>query len=125
MTQAGSHLFERTVALLAHAPVETRAHLLRALHLVADSLGHGDAVTLSRHEATVTTQEAADVLGISRPTLVRLLEQGAIPFSQPSRHRRILLADVLAYQASHDGIHQGSAPETNEGGPGFAAPSQA
>ena len=46
----------------------------------------------------ITTQVAAEILGITRPTLVRLLESGAIPFEQPSRHRRVLLADVVDYQ---------------------------
>ncbi|HEC08729.1 MAG TPA: helix-turn-helix domain-containing protein [Acidimicrobiales bacterium] len=44
------------------------------------------------------TREAADLLGISRPTFVKLLEDGEMPYEQPGRHRRVLLSDVLAYR---------------------------
>jgi excisionase family DNA binding protein len=48
--------------------------------------------------ALLTTQEAADLLGISRPTLVRLLTDGQIPYEQRGSHRRITLAHAMAYQ---------------------------
>lgn len=73
--------------------------LAEALTFVADAFADGAAVTLSRHERMVTTQEAADLLGVSRPTLVRLLDHGAIPYEQPGSHRRLRLSDVLAHQA--------------------------
>jgi excisionase family DNA binding protein len=65
------------------------------------ALERGFAVTVVTHEATLTTQEAADVLGVSRPTLVRLLEQGHIPYDQPGRHRRLRLKDVLEFRDAH------------------------
>lgn len=78
--------------------VELPAELDEALQFVADAFADGAAVTLSRHEQLLTTQEAADLLGVSRPTLVRLLDHGAIPYDQPGSHRRLRLADVLAHQ---------------------------
>ncbi|MCW2581352.1 MAG: binding domain, excisionase family [Klenkia sp.] len=75
------------------------AEVAEALEFVTDAFTDGAAVTLSRHEPMVTTQEAADVLGVSRPTLVRMLDHGLIPYDQPGSHRRLRLSDVLAHQA--------------------------
>ncbi len=71
----------------------------QALEFVHDALADGASVTLTRHERMVTTQEAADLLGVSRPTLVRMLDHGLIPYDQPGSHRRLRLSDVLAHQA--------------------------
>lgn len=62
------------------------------------NLVSGTAVTISPHRTQLTTQEAADLLGISRPTLVRLIDNDEIPSTRPGRHRRIQLADILAYR---------------------------
>jgi excisionase family DNA binding protein len=62
-----------------------------------EALSQGLAITIAPHQMVLSTSEAADILGVSRPTLVRLLEAGEIPFQQPGRHRRGRLADVLAY----------------------------
>lgn len=74
------------------------AEMADILERVAAAMHEGLAVTVAPQNLTLTTQEAADMLGISRPTLVRLLESGRIPFEKISRHRRVLLADVLEYQ---------------------------
>ena len=67
------------------------------LREVVEALAQGLAITIAPHQMILSTSEAADILGVSRPTLVRLLEAGEIPFEQPGRHRRVRLADVLAY----------------------------
>lgn len=63
-----------------------------------EALASGYAVTIAPQHTTLTTQQAADMLGVSRPTLTKLLEEGKIPFERPNSHRRIKLADVLKYQ---------------------------
>lgn len=65
---------------------------------VVQALSEGLAITIAPHNTMLTTQEAADLLGISRPTLVRLLTDGEIAYSTRGRHRRVLLRDVLDYR---------------------------
>ena len=65
---------------------------------VVDAMREGKAITLVPRTQRLTTHEAADFLGISRPTLLKLLEDGKIPYDQPVRHRMILFTDLLAYQ---------------------------
>lgn len=72
--------------------------VFEALVQVATAMARGQGVTVMPLNALLTTQEAADLLGISRPTLVRLLADGELPYEQRGRHRRILLADLLAYE---------------------------
>jgi excisionase family DNA binding protein len=70
----------------------------RVLVEVVEAMREGKAITLVPRTQRLTTQEAADFLGISRPTRVKLLEDGKIPYDQPGRRRRILFTDLLAYQ---------------------------
>mgnify|MGYP001547497005 FL=1 len=77
-------------------PEELRAVITN----VVMALRRGQAITLAPHALRLTTQQAADLLGISRPTLVKLLADGKIPFETPNRHRRIQLSDLLIYQAT-------------------------
>jgi excisionase family DNA binding protein len=72
--------------------------LRNVLAHASEALSQGQAVTLEPRHAVLSTQEAADLLGVSRPTLVKLLESGAIAFTKPGRHRRVNLEDLLAYQ---------------------------
>jgi excisionase family DNA binding protein len=78
--------------------IEIPEELYGVLVDVVDTLSQGLAITIAPHNTMLTTQEAADLLGISRPTLVRLLTEGEIPHSMRGRHRRVLLADVLTYR---------------------------
>ena len=78
--------------------VPVPAAVYEVLVQVADAMRAGRAISVVPVAQRLTTQEAADLLGVSRPTLVKLLEDGAIPYEQPGRHRRVRLADLLAYR---------------------------
>jgi excisionase family DNA binding protein len=67
----------------------------------ADELADGNAVTILASDVALSPGEAADLLGLSRPFVVRLLDDGLIPSqTQPqTRHRKVLLSDVIAVQA--------------------------
>ncbi len=67
---------------------------------VVESMRAGKAITVAPLDQRLTTQEAANFLGISRPTLVKLLDRGEIAHERPAagRHRRVRLSDVLEYQ---------------------------
>lgn len=74
--------------------------VLSVLSEVVSAMRQGKAITVAPLEQLLTTQEAADFLGISRPTLVKKLEDGSIPFERTTggRHRRVQLVDLLQYR---------------------------
>lgn len=59
---------------------------------------HGRAIFIVPADKELTTQEAADILKVSRPYLIGLLERGKIPYSKVGSHRRIRFADIMHYQ---------------------------
>jgi excisionase family DNA binding protein len=80
--------------------VELPADLYRVVRQTAEALSRGLAVTVAPLATTLTTQQAADVLGISRPTLIRIIEKGELPFERVGTHRKVMLRDVLRLRES-------------------------
>jgi excisionase family DNA binding protein len=110
LPDAGSQLVEVYDFLQAHEPryflsgsapddrIELPVELYRLLRQVVGALQQGLAVTVAPSTKTLTTQQAAELLGVSRPTLVKLLDENKIPFERAGSHRRILLRDLLDYR---------------------------
>ncbi len=90
------------------------ASAFEALQAVVTGMAQGMAMTLVPSGRELTTQEAADLLRISRPSVIRLLEAGAIPFHKVGTHRRINVEDVLKYRAERNEQRRAALRELTE-----------
>ncbi len=89
----------RGAALIAdNQRVDLPDEVFNVLTKVVDAMAQGKAVTVAPVSQQLTTGQAAEVLGISRQTLIRLLDGNALPYERPRRHRLLRLSDVLAYK---------------------------
>jgi excisionase family DNA binding protein len=92
-----------TINVPGKSPIPLTRELADVLVEVATQLSRGKAVMVAPCSTELTTQTAADMLGISRPTFVKLLENKEIPFRKVGRHRRVLLTDLEDYiQTKHE-----------------------
>lgn len=76
--------------------------LARALLDVLRLIGSGQGFVMIPVEAELTTQQAADLLNVSRPFLVKLLDEGKIRYRKVGRHRRVPAVDLFSYKAQRD-----------------------
>jgi excisionase family DNA binding protein len=86
-----------SVKLDGHDLILPRQALLLLRDLLAD-MAQGNAVSIVPRHAEMTTQQAADILNVSRPHLIKLLERGELEFTKVGTHRRIRFSDLLTYR---------------------------
>ncbi|WP_433661924.1 helix-turn-helix domain-containing protein [Nocardia sp. CA-128927] len=81
------------------------------LAFILAQAAEGRGVSVVPSHAELTTQQAADMLNVSRPYVVTLLEGGEIPFRLVGRHRRIKYEDLKEYQQEHEAKSKAAADE--------------
>ena len=82
--------------------IELPAGAVKLLMAVLEDMASGRAVTIVPQNAELTTQQAADVLNVSRPFLIGLLDERKLPFRMVGTHRRVRFEDVLNYKEAID-----------------------
>ena len=82
--------------------VELPTSAMRLLVDILAALAEGNAVKVVPIHAELTTQEAADLLNVSRPHMIKLLESGEISYHKTGKHRRVLFAELMDYKARRD-----------------------
>ena len=94
---------ERTVKLPASA--------VRLLVRILEEMGRGNAVTVMPVRPELTTQEAADMLNISRPSLIQLLDEGKIEYRRVGTHRRVRFEALMKYKRTADAARRAALAE--------------
>lgn len=82
-----------------------------AFERVLEAMAEGGGAAVVPLDAELTTQQAADILGVSRPTLVKYLEDGTLPFRTIGVHRRIRAGDLFAYLEQERGRREAALDE--------------
>ena len=83
-------------------PIELPAGAVTLLLDILGAMASGQGVTIIPEDAELTTVQAADILHVSRPFLIKLLEAGQIPYRKVGKHRRVRMEDVMNYKWAID-----------------------
>lgn len=83
-------------------PIELPAGAVTLLLDILGAMASGQGVTIIPEDAELTTVQAADILNVSRPFLIKLLDEGQIPYRRVGKHRRIRMEDVMNYKRTID-----------------------
>ena len=86
--------------------IELPASVFQVLRSSVYHMMQGEAISIVPINKELTTQEAADILNVSRPYLVKLLEQGKMPFIKVGSHRRIRFSDLIVYKKRREEEHR-------------------
>ena len=126
--QAADAVEQLTEFLQSHRTPTTRVQLVRgdldgttqvvvpsvAFRFFVDvlaELANGNAVTIAPVHAELTTQQAADILNVSRPYLIRLLDEQEIPYQRVGNRRKVLLVDLVEYMRRDEAMRREIADE--------------
>ena len=86
----------------------------RLMLTILDNMAEGRPISLTPHDAEVSTQVAADILNVSRPFVIKLVDNGTLPCRRVGTHRRLRMADVLAHKRTMEAEFEAAARELSE-----------
>ncbi len=79
---------------------------MKVLGKIISYIAQGKAISIAPADSELTTQQAADILNVSRPHLVKLVEEGEIPHVKVGKHRRVKLTDIMAYRETRKKVRR-------------------